>query len=448
MKEQNFTEGTPWKQILLFAIPIFLGNILQQLYNTVDTIVVGNYESQLALNAVGTTACLTMFFITLANGFSTGAGVLVAQNYGANRMDAVRRYAGTALLLLLGMGVISVVAGVFLCAPVLRYVLAVPDSFYTSAVLYFQLYSLGLAFQFCYCVIAAILRALGDSRATLYFLLIASVLNIALDLLLVAGLHWGVAGAAIATDISQFFSCLAAIIYMYRKYPVFRWKRGELRFESKLAAEILRTGLPMAMHQLVVSMGFIFLQRAINSYGDAMIASFTVEQRIENYLWQPTTAVMITMANYTGQNVGAGKLDRVTHGARQALILSELTTAAVSVLVFLFARQIIALFAIDAAATFYCVTHLRVASVILLTFAGFYPLLGLFQGAKQGHVGMITASVSLGIRVVTVYTLCYLPLFGYTIIWWSVLFGWLVAGAATWIYYLSGRWKRNLALEV
>lgn len=443
MDGKTLTEGKPWRLILAFTLPIIAGNALQQLYNTADMIIVGNFDSEAALSAVGTTACLTMLFIALAQGFSAGAGVITAQLFGAGRTDELRKNTCTSILLLTGMGIIASIIGFFSCGAVLKHILLVPDSLLDMAVTYFKIYALGLIFQFGYNIIAALLRSVGDSKATLYFLLIASMVNIVLDLLFVAVFQWGVTGAAIATDISQLCTCVAGILYMRKKYPLFRWGLKEFKFDKKIAVNVLRIGFPMAFQQAIVSCGFLFIQRAVNGYGEYMTASFSVEQRLENYLLMPAIAFQTAMATYSAQNIGAGKIKRIKVGLKQTLVLCLSITLCFSVIAFLLPGQIIGLFGIDGQSMVYCIQHLRSMAFGLLLFAAYFPFLGVFQGVGDGFYSTLVSTVALGCRVLFTYTLCFIPLFGYTSLWWSQLLGWLIAGVTTYTHYFRGKWKSN-----
>ncbi|MBQ0059643.1 MAG: polysaccharide biosynthesis C-terminal domain-containing protein, partial [Lachnospiraceae bacterium] len=229
------TKGTPWKKILVFMFPVFAGLLLQQLYNIVDTIIVGNFAGEAALASVGACGVFTMAILALANGFSAGAGILIAQLYGAGKENELRRQASTSIVLMMGMGVV-VTAVVFVITPfVLGVIFYTPKSLIPDAVLYMRIYALGLIFQFGYNIVAAVLRGVGDSKATLYFLLIACIVNVGLDILLVYNLRMGVMGAAIATDIAQAGSCIAGFIYMMKKYKVFRFGLKDWTFEMPLA---------------------------------------------------------------------------------------------------------------------------------------------------------------------------------------------------------------------
>lgn len=447
MKGKSMVEGTPWKHILKFAFPVLAGSLLQQLYNTVDTIIVGNFSGEAALSAVGTTGSFTFLFLALATGFSAGNGVVVAQCYGAGDEKQVRANASTGILLMLGMGLLASVVGVLVARPAYTYLVAVPEDFLELTLQYFRIYAIGLIFQFGYNIFSSILRAVGDSAATLYFLLIASVINIILDLLFVAGLHWGVVGAAVATDIAQACSFVAAYIYMTRKYPVFRFQVKEFTWDFDLAKKTLIIGFPIALQLIIVSFGLTFIQRAVNGFGQAMTASFTVGQRIEMYMNLPCSALQTTLATYTGQNIGAGKIDRVKKGAGQAIFMSCLFTLCISGIVWILAGNIIGAFGLSDRAAIYCDSHIKTIALINIVLSLYIPLFGVFQGANHGGAATVVATGALTMRVLVTYLFRYSTFLGYKIIWWNGLFGFGVGFLITWTYYLSKRWQKNSAIE-
>jgi len=448
MGGRTLTQGTPWKAILSFMFPVFMGLLLQQLYNTVDTIVVGNFAGEAPLAAVGANSVLTMVFLALANGFSAGASVQIAQLFGAGEETQMRRQASSALLVMLAMGVVASVIGILISRFSLTYILATPDSLISMADTYFKIYAAGLVFQFGYNIVAAILRGVGDSKATLYFLLIASSLNVVLDIVFVYNFRMGVAGAAIATDIAQAGSFVAAVWYMMKKYPLFRWKLREFTFEWPLAVRTLKTGLPMALQQLIVSVGFVFIQRAVNSYGEAMIASFSVAQKVETYMTLPANALMTTQATYTAQNIGAGRMDRVQTGAKQTVIISEAISICILTAVFLFARPIVTAFGLGPEAIEYCTSHVRCVALCMILFASYFPFLGLFQGANDALYSTFVATSALAIRVASTYILQVIPAISYRMIWWNALFGWGLGCILVWVHFLRGKWKQKSGVEV
>lgn len=446
MKNRKMTEGSPWKHILLFALPVLLGSLLQQLYNTVDTIIVGNFASEEALSAVGTTGSFTFLFLAIATGFSAGNGVVVAQLYGAGDEKHLRANASTGILMLLGMGILSTIISILIARPAYTSFVAVPESILDLTLQYFTIYALGLVFQYGYNIFSSILRAVGDSAATLYFLLISSVINILLDFLFVAGFHWGVAGAAIATDIAQFVSFIAAYLYMIRKYPIFYFKFKDFTWDGNLAMKTIQVGFPIALQLMIVSFGLTFIQRAVNGFGKVMTASFTVGQRIEMYMNLPCNAFQTTLATFTGQNIGAGKTDRVKKGVRQALCISLIMTLCVSLCVWLAADSIGQIFGLSLEAQKYCSEHLKTIAFINIILSSYIPLFGVFQGANHPAAPTCVATAALTIRVIVTYLFRYSDIFGYSIIWWNGLFGFGLGFIISWSYYLSGRWQNNAKL--
>ena len=419
--------------------------ILEIKNRILQTIIVGNFAGETSLAAVGACGVLTLVFLALANGFSAGACVLIAQLFGAGKEQEMRRQALSSLLVMIGMGIVATAVGVFISRFALKYILATPESLLSMADAYFKIYALGLLFQFGYNIIAAILRGIGDSKATLYFLLIASVINIVLDIVFVYNFRMGVVGAAVATNIAQAVSCVAGFIYMIKKYPLFRFKGKELTFEWSFAKKTLKTGFPMALQQLIVSIGFIFIQRAVNSYGEAMTASFSVAQKIETYMTLPANALMTTQSTYTGQNIGAGRLDRVMTGAKHTVIISEIISICILSVIFIFAKPIVAAFGLGSTAAAYCVSHVRCAAICLIPFASYFPLLGLFQGANNALYSTFVATSALAVRVISTYTLQEIPAISYRMIWWNALFGWGLGCIITWVHFCRGKWKPHVS---
>ncbi len=447
MNGKSMLEGAPWKHIIRFALPVLLGSLLQQLYNTVDTIIVGRFSSEEALSAVGTTGTLTFFFLAIAIGLSAGNGVVIAQHYGAGDEGGVRRSASTGILLLMLLGTASAILGITLAGPAFKYFMAVPDEILPLTLQYFMIYAVGLIFQYGYNSLSSILRAVGDSSATLYFLLISSVANIALDLLLVAVFKWGVVGAAVATVVAQLGSLIAAFAYMRSKYPIFVFKLSEYRFDKDAAKKTIKIGMPISLQLVIVSVGLTFIQRAVNEFGKVMTASFTVGNRIEQYINLPCNALQTTLATYTGQNIGAGKIDRVKKGAKQTVLISLVTTIMISVVIWVSAGKLAGLFGLSEASLAYCLPHIQTVAFINIVLSMYIPLFGLFQGMGHSEFPTIVATCALGVRVAVTYILRYSSFLGYRIIWWNGLFGFGVGFIITWTFYFSGRWKSNFKLD-
>lgn len=440
----SMVSGTPWKQVIAFSIPVFIGLLLQQLYNTVDTIVVGNFANEEALAAVGTTASMITLFLAAAIGFSTGAGVITAQYFGADKKEELRDTSAVAITFLLAVGIGATILGLIFGRTILSGFLGVPDNFLDVAVSYFRIYCLGLIFQFGYNIVAALLRSIGDSKASMYFLLIAAIVNVILDIILVAGFQMGVEGAAIATDISQIFACLASFGYMNKKYPFLRFGLKNIRWDANYIKLILKMGFPIVLQQMLVGLGIMAIQRAVNSFGQSMTASFTVGSRVEMYVQMPLNSFNMALSTYVGQNIGAGKNDRIKIGVNQTLILSLLTTLVMSILVIALKEPITRLFGISSEANLYCRQHLTLIAFAFVLQSVYLPLCGVFQGAGDGFAVTRTAICALSVRVLTTYTLGKIPFIGYRIIWWNIMFGFLAGFIIAWNHYLGGKWRNKV----
>ena len=445
MLGKSMTSGSPWKHILFFTFPILAGALLQQLYHTADTVIVGNFAGEEALSAVGTTNTLAFFFLAIAIGFSAGNGVLIAQHYGAEKFDLLRKDAAGGIVLLLVIGAVCSLCGMLGAYWAYKYWMAVPPEILARTVLYFVIYSSGLIFQFAYNALAAILRSVGDSAATLYFLLIASIANILLDLLFVAVFHWGVAGAAVATNIAQALSVAAAWCYMYKKYPVFRCKIRELVWHKEVINDSVKIGLPIALQLVFVALGLTFIQRAVNGFGQVMTASFTVGQRIEMYLHLPCNAMQTALATFTGQNVGAEQYDRVKKGAIQGVMLSVGFTLILSVILWFAAGSLPPLFALSEQAGIYCYRHLKAVALIVIILSIYVPLFGVFQGVRCSLIPTIVALCALTLRVIITYAVKDTAFLGHSIIWWNGLFGFCLGCSITWSIYFSRYFRKKLA---
>lgn len=440
------TGGSPWVHILKFTFPVLAGSLLQQLYQTADTIIVGNFTGERALAAVGTTNTLNFLLLAIAIGFSAGNGVISAQHFGAEKLDAVRKDASTGILFLGVLGVIAGIIAIALSQTVYKYAVGVPEDILPETLTYFRIYCLGLIFQYLYNALAAILRSVGDSASTLYFLLIASVLNILLDLLFVGAFDMGVAGAAWATNMAQAVSVLAAWSYMHRKYPVFRFKPRELLWERSAANDTFKIGFPIALQLVFVALGLTFIQRAVNGFGQAMTAAFAVGQRIEMYMHLPCNALQTTLATFTGQNMGAKRLDRVKQGAYQGVIISAIFTLLISIPVWCCASILPGFFALSDTAANYCTSYLQAVAMIIVILSLYVPLFGFFQGTKHSLIPTIAALCALSLRVAVTYLFKDSIYFGHTIIWWNAIFGFGLGCTLSYIFYVKTLKKLNRTL--
>lgn len=440
------TQGTEWKHLLMFALPIMAGNALQQLYNTVDGIIVGNFVGDIALGAVGACAPLTMVFIALAIGMSNGSAVVVGQYYGAGKPDEMRRTVSTAIILLLIMGLALSVVGVIVARPMLSDVMKVSAPYLDYAADYFTIYAIGLVFQFAYNIFASVLRALGDSKATLYFLLISSAVNTVLDLLFVLCFHWGVKGAAIATVISQAASAIAAFVYMHRKYEVLRFKKGEFRFHKASAALTMKIAIPSTMTHAVVSCGSLAIQRIINDFGavyPGLMSGATAATRLESFVMIPIFAFNAAGAAFSSQNIGAGRLDRVKRGRNSGMVMGLICCTVIALTALLLRVPLISLFGVSAEGMKYGILYLSVLCPSLLIFCLMMTTSGIMHGAGDAKFGAFMTLSSFIVRVLFAYICAYTTSMEYLAVWVSIPVGWTYNLILCWIRYYSGAWKKK-----
>ena len=442
---RTMTEGKEWKQILLFALPLMMGNLLQQLYNTVDGIIVGNFVGADALASVGTCTSLTMLFVAIAIGLSAGCSIVVSQYFGAKQLDEMRRAVSTSIIMLVVIGLVLSVVGSLATRPLLRYVLNVDARYLEDAVTYFGIYAMGLVFQFTYNIFAAILRSLGDSKATLYFLLVSSVVNIALDLLFVCVFEWSVAGAAIATVIAQCVSAVVCVIYMFKKHPILCYGKGEFRFHKDKFALALRLGIPTMFHQCVVSFGHVAIQRLINTFEVThlgLMAGYTAAVRIENFVLIPVFAFNMGMATFTGQNMGAGRFDRVKRGFWRTAGMGVLCCFVLGFASAIAGDPLVRLFGLsEGGGLEYGLEYIHFVAPTFMIFCVYMVLSGVIQGAGD-VLWSTTASVSsLVFRTVMAYILAFCTPISYSAAWVSIPMGWIWSLLILGYRYRSGGWK-------
>ena len=437
----SMTEGPEWKLILLFTLPLMAGNVLQQLYNTVDGIIVGNFVSESALASVGTCASLTMLFVAIALGLSNGAAVVVSQYFGARKMDEFRRTVSTALILFVVLGLILSAVALLLSKVLLKGVLDVQDYLLSDALLYFRIYALGLVFQFIYNIVAAILRSMGDSRATLYFLLISSVSNILLDLLTVVCFGWGVMGVAVATVTAQGISAVCGLIYMFKRYPELQLSRESFRFDRAICGIIVRMGIPTMLQQCVVSMGHIATQRVINILD--ITAGYTAATRIESFCVIPAMSFMMGMATFTGQNLGAGKLDRIKRGVKYNLLMGMLADLAIIAIVFPLAPVFISLFGVVGSSHAVAVRYLHWCSCALAIFTAYFCVNGVLQGSGDVKFVAFNTFSGLVLKTVFIYVCVFLTPLGVASIWFGNIISWVYSLILSTTRYRFGPWRKK-----
>ena len=439
--QRDITQGREWTQILFFSIPLLLGNLLQQLYNTVDGIVVGNFVSEASLAAVGSCAELAMVFLAVAMGMSNGSAILIAQLFGAKQLDRLRRAESTILILLLIIGAAMTLFGFFCARWLLRNFLNIGiDEVLDLAVTYFRIYALGLIFQYMYNCVAAILRAIGDSRATLYFLGVTVVMNLILDLLFVIVFRWGIAGAAIATVIAQLICVTVSVVYMFKKYELLRLDRKSFVFDREVCRSSLKMGVPTTIQQGIISFGNVFMQRLVNTFGAATMSAFYVGGRIMSFIFLPCQAFHLGMATFVGQNVGAGKYDRVKRGLRGIMICGTVLCLIIGLAAFVFAPRLASLFGVQGEALAQSIQYMRVTAFLVWLMACYMPITGSLQGSGDIMMSTTCTLICFATRLGSAHILAAMGV-GCLSIWISQPISWLMAFIVGGIRFLTGKWK-------
>ncbi|MBR0070259.1 MAG: MATE family efflux transporter, partial [Synergistaceae bacterium] len=359
---RDMTTGTIWKQLITFAFPLFIGNIFQQLYNTVDSIVVGNFVGADALGAVTSTIPIVITMLGLAIGFTMGASVVISQYFGAKDIEKLRKSTHTSTAAMFLLSLIFAAIGYYSTPHLLR-MMNTPESVYKEAVVYLRIFSLGLTGTVMYNMGSAILRAVGDSKRPLYFLILASVLNIFLDLLFVIKFESGVAGVAYATIISQFISGAIIFWILFTSHEVHSLSWREMKIDWRILKRIIEIGFPAGFQMAVTSFSNVFVQAYINSYGAASTAGWGIYARVDAFVILPTQSMAMSVTTFVGQNAGAQKPERIHKGVLNGLFISWGISACIISLLYIFAPYIAGLFNQDAAVLSFAVLFIRLNSL-------------------------------------------------------------------------------------
>lgn len=436
----DMTRGKPLAAITKFAIPMFVGSVFQQVYNMVDSIVVGQFVGPQALAAVGTCAGAFNLLIALITGLTSGMSVVTAQYFGARKQDCVRKTFISSTIVILLTGAAVSVAGVILARPLLL-ALNTPEDVIDDAVLYLTILFAGTLANCLYNGISAVMRSLGDSVMPLVILVAASLLNVVLDLVFVIVLDMKVAGVAVATVLAQLVSAAVCLVYVFRRIPMLRFGLRELRCDGAIIRELLRIGFPVALSSCGVSLSVMFMQRAINAYGSVVMAGYTIGNRAENVGMCLAFSIGMAVGTFCGQNVGAGKFDRVRQGLRVGYALSIGYAVTVAVLILIFARPLAGIFSPDEEVLDIAVVNMRIT-------AFFLPMLGLifvYQNFLRS-VGDVAPTVWMSVTEIaarSVLAFLFSALFGYVGIWWVTPIGWIASVLIGFFRYRSGVWEKR-----
>ena len=449
----DMTVGDPWKQILRFTVPMLLGNVVQQLYSTVDSIVVGRYVGDNALAAVGSAAPIFNLLLVLFIGISMGATIMVAQYLGARDRNALSWTIGNCFTLIFIASIAMTVIGVAITRPMLV-LLRTPDSILdwcSNYLIILFLGSIGLGF---YNILSGVLRGMGDAVSALIYLIIASVINIVLDILFVAAFGMGVSGVALATIIAQGISAILCINRLRKMNDVFDFGIRFFKWDSHYAGQIVRLGFPSGITQAIFSMSIVLVQSLTNSFGEQLIAANVIVQRVDGFAVLPIFSFGAALTTYAGQNIGAGNRERVEKGSRQGLIMSLMFSVLIVAIILLFGRGLMSKFTNPEELVSLGMHIMRFLAIGYILMAIIQALTGVMRGAGDTITPMwISIIETFFLRMPLAYLMVYLsrteamPKGNQDMIFWSLLIAWAIGAAMSIYFYRFGKWRNKSAVN-
>jgi len=442
---KDLTEGKEGRLILKFAIPMLLGNVFQQLYNVVDSIIIGKVLGKEALAAVGANFPLIFALISFVVGIAIGSTVIISQYFGAKQMDKVKKAIDTLYIFMFFAAMALTVIGTFGSKYIFK-LISLPEDVLGPAVEYFNVYAIGFVFFFGFQGTSAILRGLGDSKTPLYFLMISTVINIILDIFFVVVLKLGIQGVAAATVIAQAGAFFSVVWYLNKYHSFIDISPLKMKFDREIFSKSLKIGLPSGFQQTFVSIGFLALYRIVNQFGTPTIAAYSVAMRIDMFAAMPAMNFSAAISTFVGQNIGANKFDRIGRGLNATLVMTNIISVVVSVLALLFARPLIGVFIDDPDVINIGVQYIYIVSGFYVVFTTMFIFTGVLRGAGDTLVPMFITILALWvIRIPASY---YLSLkIGSMGIWWGIPIAWVIGALFSFLYYKTGRWKSQAVVK-
>ena len=431
---KDMTKGNPAKLLLQFTIPLLIGNVFQQLYNMVDSIVVGNFVGENALGAIGTTNSLQFFFFSLVLGLSIGIGIVVSQYFGSSDEENVKNTIGNAIWAISICSVLMSLVGFFLARPALVLMNTDP-AILEDAVIYLKVTAIGFICVGMYNGVSSILRALT-------LLIVASLINVALDLLFVLQFKWGVVGVAVATAFAQLISAVACIIYAVKCTTFFRLTKENLKIKKAILYKCLQLGIPVALQNALIAVSLIVLQGVVNGFGATFTTAFTVVARIEQLVQQPFMSLGSAISTFTGQNMGAGNVKRVKQGFFSGTIISTVFALAVLPIFWGFAPQIISIFGKSPDVIAIGTVGLRIDSCFLAFLGLIYTTRNVLNGAGDAMFSLMTGIVEMCGRIFLARPLTMVPMFGRYGVFFATGLTWFLNGTISLVRYKRGKWKK------
>lgn len=433
------TEGCIWRKIVKFALPICWGNLFQQLYNIVDSVVVGNYVGRDALAAISSTGSLIFLLVGFFGGIFMGAGVVISKYFGANKKESVQKAIHTSIAFAIIAGIILTVVGTLLTPQILR-LMGTPDSVFSNATLYVRIYFMGILSVVLYNTSSGIFQAVGDSKHPLYYLIISSIVNVVLDLIFVVIFKWGIGGAAFATIISQTVSVVLSFYKLSTTNDVYKVDFKKIHIDPRILKEIIRLGLPAGIQNSVIALANVVVQANINAFGSVAMAGCGSYSKIEGFVFIPITSFAMSMTTFIGQNLGAKKYDRAKEGAKFGIITSIILAEIIGVIFFILAPQLISLFNGEPEVVQFGTSQSRTIALFYFLLAFSHCIAGILRGAGKAVVPMFVMLICWCIIRVTYITITthFIPMI--QVVFWAYPLTWFLSSIIFLIYYLKSDW--------
>lgn len=433
-KTLNMTEGSPVRLLIMFSVPMLIGNIFQQLYNIVDSIIVGKLIGADALAAIGVTGSVTFLFFALCNGFGSAGGIITSQNFGKQDAAQVKRcIANTGYIMIVFPAILGIAA--FCGSRLLLTILGTPEKIFSESLRYMQIMCLGLVFVSLYNYVSSILRALGDSKTPLYFLIFSCLLNTVLDVVFVKYLGYGVAGAGIATLISQFISGAGCMIYAFRYNPYFKLERKDWAVDSILIIKTIKLGVPLSLQFSLIAISCMALQKVVNSFGPVAVAAFTAISRVEQVIHQPYQTLSAALSTFSGQNYGARKYERITLGFKKSMLIMVIFTIMMLPIMQFFGSEITSIFVNEPDVIAMGAIALKITSPFYVFLGIIYVVRGALNGVGDAFFALLNGIIEVIGRFVFPIFLTMIPAIGLWGIWWSVGGVWFISALTAWLRY-------------
>jgi putative MATE family efflux protein len=442
---KDFTVGKEAKLILQFSVPLVLGNIFQNLYNIIDSIIVGRYIGKEALGAVGASFPIIFALISLVIGVGSGASTVISQYFGAKKIEEVKRTIDTIFIFFLASSILITILGIVFSKHIFI-LLGLPEDIMPEAVSYLNIYMLGMFFFFGFSGIGSILRGLGDSKTPLYFMMIATVNNILLDLLFVVVFKWGIQGAAFATILSEGGAFLTAVIYLNKKHPIIKLSFRKYIFDRDIFKSCIRIGLPTGFQQSFVAFGMMAIMSIVNGFGTNAVAAYSAAMRIDSFVKLPAITFSSALSAFVGQNLGAFEERRAKTGLKATLLFSTIYCIIASLLIILFGKHIMSLFTTDPDVIKIGQDYLLIVSSFYLLFSVMFSFTGFLRGAGATLIPMIATFTAL--YIVRIPAAIFISgLIGVNGIWWAEPMGTFIGMLILLAYYRSGKWKGKVVVR-